>query len=253
MKNDNGLDCSSVGEFFYVILSDADSNKNVPYFKGIVSINQPYARDEGYHSFAVLRVDEFNTDGNMHKRPYEMGSYVSVRSDDISLYEPIKEGDAFALYNECQQLQSDFNAIHSNASWHVSGRVYSETPKYYDYDKRRMFPYYDVVDEKEWDITDAKSTQDCEKWLLENHPDYYMGCSIQQRCPSGDFLIMPAPSGEYPEGMFETIENRRKYAAMMSRSYGVDLGPAEFSDKSNRRLPNVDISDESVDIEDTFE
>ena len=116
-----------------------------------------------------------------------------------------------------------------------------------------MFPYYDVVDEKEWDITDAKSTQDCEKWLLENHPDYYMGCSIQQRCPSGDFLIMPAPSGEYPEGMFETIENRRKYAAMMSRSYGVDLGPAEFSDKSNRRLPNVDISAESVDIEDTFE
>lgn len=90
----------------------------------------------------------------------------------------------------------------------VIGRKFSEVPKYYDWDKKKHFDYYDITSEEIWEI-EADSLADGERWLAKNHPDMYMGANII--CDNGDFACFAVPCSEYGKGNYETIEARVRW------------------------------------------
>ena len=90
----------------------------------------------------------------------------------------------------------------------IYGRLYGETPRYYDFDDNHKWPYYDKLEEKEWDL-EYSDVNDGEKWLIDNYPEYYMGACIQGN--NGDFILTAIPGVEYGYGNFETIQNRISY------------------------------------------
>ena len=87
----------------------------------------------------------------------------------------------------------------------IHGTRYSETPKYYSWDDKKRYKYYDSVSEETWEI-EADTLREGEKWLAENHPDMYMGGAVA--CENGDFALLAVPSLEYGEGNYETIQAR---------------------------------------------
>ena len=87
----------------------------------------------------------------------------------------------------------------------IYGTRYSEIPKYYDWDKEKIYDYYDSVAEEKWEI-EADTLTDGEKWLAKNHPDMYMGGAVS--CENGDFACLAVPCLEYGKGNYETIQAR---------------------------------------------
>jgi hypothetical protein len=87
-----------------------------------------------------------------------------------------------------------------------------------------------------------------EKWILKNHPDYYMGYGVHQECPSGAFCASAVPCGEYPAGMYENAANRRKYAEMRAEQLGVEIGFVEHEASADKSLGTGNIYDTDFDI-----
>lgn len=90
----------------------------------------------------------------------------------------------------------------------IIGRLYDEVPNYYDFDDNHKWPYYNCVDEKEWNIK-CNDVDEGAEWLIDNHPDYYMGANIIG--DNGDFICTAVPGCEYGKGNFETIKDRKYY------------------------------------------
>lgn len=87
----------------------------------------------------------------------------------------------------------------------VYGRRYSEVPNYYRWDVEKQFPYFEKEDEQVFEI-EAESLRDGERWLIENHPDMYMGGNVI--CENGDFACLAVPCEEYGKGNYETVARR---------------------------------------------
>lgn len=87
----------------------------------------------------------------------------------------------------------------------VIGRKYSEEATYSSWDKWREYPRFEELEEKTWEI-EADSLLEGKRWLVENHPDYFMGANII--CENGDFSCLAVPCCEYGKGNFETYEAR---------------------------------------------
>ena len=101
--------------------------------------------------------------------------------------------------------------------WIITGRKYADTPSYFWWDADKKYPEYsEVIDQQTWGI-EAESLTAAEMWLMENHPDYFMGSNITNRLTGNDlaFSCNPIPCGDYPKGTYETNENRRKYVAWL--------------------------------------
>lgn len=92
----------------------------------------------------------------------------------------------------------------------VKGSTYSTEPKYYSWDDKQMYPYYEELEKFEWIPDGITSITEGELWLLENHPDCYMGGGIYEQYVNGydgpkeplDFCALAVPS--YYEGIYQT-------------------------------------------------
>ena len=87
----------------------------------------------------------------------------------------------------------------------ITGRRFSETPNYYDWDEKKRYQRYDILSTETWEI-EADSLEDGIKWLAVNHPDMYMGGGVN--CDNGDFACIAVPCEEYGKGNYETIQAR---------------------------------------------
>lgn len=91
----------------------------------------------------------------------------------------------------------------------ICGRIYSDEPFFPDWGKDKKFPHYEEESEHLWEV-DCASLDEAEGWLMENHPEAYMGASIVLE--NGDFAMFAVPCLEYGKGNFETKAARLEYA-----------------------------------------
>ena len=204
-----------------------------------------YFDNDQYLSLCVLdgkteKNDESNVD-------IGMGSYFNCRLDNIQSFEKLDTTP------ELLNLKDEFNRIHEESPYKVIGRLFESDSFEESLNENTFFKRYEEIanSEKEWDLKDAvlndgskiNSLDKCRMWMLENHPDYYMGMNAMQQCKSGDFLCMAVPCGEYQKGYYETFANRLKYAQQEADRLGVELGKSEMvkERKSERKLPDIDI------------
>lgn len=96
----------------------------------------------------------------------------------------------------------------------ITGVKYGDEPHYHDWDKKHEFPFFKEIDTQKWTLQ-ANNLDECEMWLLTNHPEYYMGASIVlDSKETSEFLCTAVPDITYGEGMYETMLNRLAYAAL---------------------------------------
>ena len=94
----------------------------------------------------------------------------------------------------------------------ITGRIFSEEPHYYPWDRFHEFPVYDQVGEEVWAIH-AGTLADAKRWFKNNHPDMVQGGSIIRiDSDAPEFCMFAVPSEEYGTGNFETQENRTAWA-----------------------------------------
>ena len=97
----------------------------------------------------------------------------------------------------------------------INGAKYSSIPKYYNWDLKKNYPYYDEIEEVTFEQNDITSTKEGEIWLLQNYPKYYMGGCIYEeyvieppeteREPL-DFLCLAVPS--YYETVYKSTDRK---------------------------------------------
>lgn len=214
------MNAEGKGSFAKVKITDYDMSE--PYFVGTVSINRMPDYDNECYSFKALDIKTADhTKAFGHNRDIIKGDYFSADSDRLTVMEYV--GKDHPEYSKCVELEKEFDDIHKNAPYVITGRVFSDEPR----DPNARYKTYNIIEEKEWEPSEVHSLEDAEKWILENHPDYYMGYGVNQKCPSGNLCYGAVPCAEYPDGMYENAENRRKYAAMRAEKLGVKLGPVE--------------------------
>jgi hypothetical protein len=49
--------------------------------------------------------------------------------------------------------------------------------RYYDWDKEHKYPHFDSIGEKVF-YKRAKSLEEAHIWMMENHPEWSVGCNI---------------------------------------------------------------------------
>ncbi len=84
----------------------------------------------------------------------------------------------------------------------IYGRRYGEKPNYYDWDDEKKYPYFDIIEERKFELEDIEDIDEAELWLMVFYPKYYMGCSIineEQR----SFSLVAVPCEEYDHYMTE--------------------------------------------------
>ena len=120
-------------------------------------------------------------------------------------------------------------------SYHITGRVYDTKPTFQS-DNGSIVKYDHPVDKKEWDCEAADMAQ-AEQWLLEHHPDYYMGATIKENVPNGRMMTIPRPGSRYySDGEYETLAGRRSHTKWVCEQLGYQLGPAEYGITKQRPL-----------------
>ena len=53
----------------------------------------------------------------------------------------------------------------------------TEHMRYYDWDKEHKYPHFDSIGEKVF-YKRAKSLEEAHIWMMENHPEWSVGCNI---------------------------------------------------------------------------
>lgn len=230
---------------------EAVASRGTAAIMGQHQIDDPYGYDEDRFRVAYLD-QEVIGDPKWVRR--EFGDWDLIKLSDVPDGEVVFDPAVQDRYHKWQDL-------HENSPYMVQGRLYSETPEYLPFDPDHSHPQYMPIKETEhvWDLTNEhlkdgssiKSLEAVEKWMLENHPAYYMGYTVSQQCPSGDFCANTIPGGGYPEGTDDTFAHRMEYAKSMADSLGVEVGPDETKDalqelkqtrdvtKKERRLPDI--------------
>lgn len=118
----------------------------------------------------------------------------------------------------------------------VKGSTYSTEPKYYSWDDKQMYPYYEELEKFEWIPDGITSITEGELWLLENHPDCYMGGSIYEQYADSytgereplDFCVLAVPS--YYEAVYQTTDRN----AILKEIEAKLLRAVEEQEKSNK-------------------
>lgn len=166
----------------------------------------------------VVKIEE--TNASAWRRIPEVGSIVPLTDNTVDV--ALVDGGPY------QQIYKDLQEAREKAPFQVSGRLYGEMPRYASYDKDHMWPQYETLDRTSmsWTCPDhVKNLDDAYKWVIENHPAYVQGVAIAQvGIPSPDFMLQPVPGCSYPEGYFETYENRMAWAAQEADRLGVKMG-----------------------------
>lgn len=229
---------------FYDMFYAENTGEKAPFWTGVLAYevdgNEDAFYDDGEFTrlnkdvrFKVLKMDEYNEKVNSSiGRGYDMGEYIYFADD--SEYDRMKINEVYPDDDKrCLKLNEQFDEYRANAPYRVSGCLYSEEPTYYSWDDKKQYPKYDKIEgtDKEWTLTprylaaftrEEPSIDAAEKWLLSEHPDYWMGASIVQDCRGGSFSMHAVPGIEYGEGKYETHEARYEYARDLAFEKGVE-------------------------------
>ena len=200
-----------------------------PSWKGLFAVIGPrecedYGEDSRYSMYAI-RVDTPYSSEN-RSRPLEFGDFLVKGSDELKNMAITYSPEADRLYKECQNL-------HENAPYIASGSLYTDQPvgKYAEYEEiPGSEQTWNLKDEHLRDGSPIRSLDDGDRWILENHPAYYVGCGVYQDCPSGDIKFECDPRA-YGDGQFETVANRWAYAAEEAKRLGVTMGTKTWDDE----------------------
>lgn len=95
----------------------------------------------------------------------------------------------------------------------IEGAKYDTSPQYYQWDNKKMYPYYKEVEKKIFTPKGITSLNEAELWLLENEPEYYFGASIFEQYKMEpvdkealDFSFIAIPS--YYETIYDTTNRQ---------------------------------------------
>ena len=206
-----------------------------PFFTGLVYCNDTSYEDYSSRmSFSILKTEKWNKEDGF-AREYVLGDYINKDNTDIVVFEEIDK--AHPLYNECCELYKEFQKIHE-APYIVSCSI---VPEYAD---DNVHDIYGSIENRTFEIPSkdvAEFPADIERWLLANHPDYFMGYGAQQDCVSGNFICSCVIGPyTYEKGTFETFENRRAFAATIAEKLGVTLGPVEHDYEKLSKMGSVE-------------
>ncbi len=224
-------------ETFEYARMDDDNIKNPsdvePYLTALVGV-LPARENSDYTRMRVLNIIDSKPEQLMMGRIPEFGEIVS--SDERFFTEDLLSEDEAKL---CLAKQAEFEKIRDAADWKILGSFFPEKSE----DARGI---YQMKEEQEWTVgakDGVASIETAEKWVLENHPDYYMGMSASKQCPSGEFSFGAVPSvGNYPQGMWETWAGRRQYVKSQAEKMGCQLGAIEHDRKGD--VINLDLGKE---------
>lgn len=244
MIDKDRLGLASVDEplFARVGLYDAPeglrNDTDVPYAEATVAV-VGYVRDGRYHRehlrMAVLQDVAVMQEPMTYREP-RVGDYILRPMDSF-------EGEELEPTAELRESYDSFRSLDEGAPIVISGRLYGESARFNDRnDPDHLFPNFDPIDgtEMKWvlrkgdtlkDGTPVSDAEGAQKWLLENHPDYYMGClaSRQGSSGSGFAVAVAVPCSEYPAGSYETAAGRLEHARSVASGFGVEAGPSEYA------------------------
>ena len=210
-------------------LGDGWGDHVQPSWKGMFAVIGPRESDdygeESRYSMYAIRVDTPYSSENP-SRPLQFGDFLVKSADELENMVVVSGAEAERLYQNCIDL-------HENAPYIASGCLYTDQPigRYAEYGSiPGSEKTWNLKDERLQDGSPIKSLDDGEKWILENHPAYYVGCGVHQDCPSGDIKFQCVPRA-YGEGAFENVANRWTYAAEEAKRLGVTMGTKTWDDE----------------------
>lgn len=181
-----------------------DESSVQPYLEALVKEMDEEEINSEYGRYKVLEVISSDEDKLTLGRVPEFGDYISLKKSCTEIVleqENMSEPDI----DKAGQLEKEFDTLHERAPYKIHGSFYDEIK---DGSWRA-----ELIEDRDFETPEyVNSLEKAEIWLLENHPDYYMGCSIHQECKSGDFLCTAIPCVEYEKGLYETWNGRREYA-----------------------------------------
>lgn len=122
-----------------------------------------------------------------------------------------------------------------------------------------------VGSEQEWDLAEARlddgrfvgSVDEAIQWLIEQHPDYYMGAIIEGSVGGMRSALIPPPArapmdgvrprplgngirNDYRAGDYEDHQKRRRYVRMKAEAKGCEMGPREYAKKWQELFDHAD-------------
>lgn len=71
----------------------------------------------------------------------------------------------------------------------IHGCKFAETPTFYEWDREHRYPNFEIVDKVEIE-REAGSLDEAYKWMLENVPNYAIGCGVYSE-DKKSFLLNP--------------------------------------------------------------
>lgn len=162
-------------------------DKNKCYLSAIVAKieNENWNEYETWTGSKYAVISVINSELNFGT-PVQFGDYYTVKLLDKEEYEEFEDK---SMIDYGKKLYENFKAIHELAPYRIIGRKFSNEVK-----KDTGFPHYELLDEKEVECCSFDSLKDAAKFLFENEPEYYMGATIVQDCPSGESIIVPVPT-----------------------------------------------------------
>ena len=202
-------------------VNDAIYYKNPikPYMTALVQ-QLPQNDPDYLPKYRILKVLNTNSEYKEFGGMPEFGNIVSSGMEQSKEYKLTEDE-----YNDCKNLLREYNDLRASASWEISGTFYAELKEGQEYFE------IEPLDKQDWSLNpyteEIHNLEDVENWMLTNHPDYYMGCSISHNVPSGDFVGHSVPSPEYSNGQWETWEGRREYVKGLCKERGIKVGPIE--------------------------
>lgn len=232
------------GEFAHLRFRDDNFCQDAEYYGAPL----PEPHTDCYAKF--VRIDEPGTEYS--REMYDI-LHVNSSNPDLKMGRGLQDGDYYSTsgkYKEmaplseaerekCKEWEKEFDAMHERADYDITGTLYSVEPTYYDWDKEHHFPNFAEIDKKIWEHIPVKSIDDAKRWVLENYPDYYMGMSASQNCPSGNFIMGAVPCIEYGENMYKTYADRRNWAEQEAARLGCTIGPQKVFDAERGYVLNI--------------
>lgn len=211
---------------------DLGPDSKSPFWSGVAAIS---GVDDERVRITFIEKGTFFQENNAAFREPEPGTIFWARRSDVYLDDVLEETPSLA--EEYKVVQD----MHENTPYTIVLQEYSYTPRYSVWDELHEFPIYDPVDGTKQvftpPVSEVSSIDDAERWVIKNHPEFYMGMSAYQTCPSGDFRVLAVPGCSYPEGTYETKDARIEYAKKYGREeLGMVFPEDEMANKRRNRV-----------------
>lgn len=140
--------------------------------------------ENAYNGFATPnRYMVLYSEGKGVQNMKEPGSYINL-SSTAKEYSFAESPISIFEISKAKRAEEEINNAKKNAPFVVLGCRYAKAND--DYIK---------VEKKEFSCpSQIKDSEEASKWMLENNPEYYLGCTIRQDTPCGSVTMIASPS-----------------------------------------------------------